>query len=43
MVEVQFPQFGGGSDFCLIRVNDGVSQGEVQKIVAELETSGPAK
>lgn len=43
VAEVQFPQLGGGSDFCLIRIEDGVSQEAVQKIIAELESSGPAK
>jgi len=43
VAEVQFPQLGGGSDFCLLRVNDGVSQDDVQKIIVELENSGPAK
>ena len=43
VAEVQFPQLGGGSDFCLIRIDDGVSQETVQKIIAELEASGPAK
>lgn len=43
VAEVQFPQLGGGSDFCLIRINENVSQHEVQKITEELERSGPAK
>jgi 4-hydroxy-3-polyprenylbenzoate decarboxylase len=43
VAEVQFPQLGGGSDFCLLRVNPDVSQNDVQKIIEELERSGPAK
>jgi UbiD family decarboxylase len=43
VAEVQFPQLGGGSDFCLIRVNEDVSQDDVQKITEQLSPSGPAK
>jgi 4-hydroxy-3-polyprenylbenzoate decarboxylase len=43
VAEVQFPQLGGGSDFCLVRVNEDVSQDEVHKITEELARSGPAK
>jgi UbiD family decarboxylase len=43
VAEVQFPQLGGGSDFCLIRINPDVSQDDVQKITEELTRSGPAK
>jgi UbiD family decarboxylase len=43
VAEVQFPQLGGGSHFCLVRINEDISQGDVQKITEELARSGPAK
>ncbi len=41
--EVYFPQMGGGSNFCLIRVGDGTPQGIIPEILQEAALNADAK
>lgn len=41
--EVYFPQMGGGSNFCLIRVRDGTAQESISRLLREAAAGSDAK